>query len=224
MRWFWVVVGTVVALIAFKACGGSDKAASPFSDTDLKTIAMVTSEGLPWQVVPQTDNPVSNPQAAQLFSDPSKWESDFDSWGRIGGHIATFGSLGAEGPAVQTQVESYKTVSGAEEAFSAVDDFTASGQALSAFATQGYDEAKIDKIDAAEVGDQSVSYRLSVVENGEQMDTDVILFRRGSVLAQAAVGTTPDDTDSDAVEAVAKQMDGRILSILKAPESSTPGE
>ncbi len=222
MRWFCVVAGTVVAVLAFSACGGSDKAASPLSDADLKTIAMVTSEGLPWQVVPQADSFVSNGQAALLFSDPSRWESDFDSWGRIGGHIATFGSLGAEGPAVQTQVESYETVSGAEEAFSAVHDFTASGQALSAFATQGFDEAKIDKIDAAEVGDQSVSYRLSVIENGAQFDTDVILFRRGSVLAQAAVGTTPDDTDSDDVEAVARQMDGRILSIFKAPEPGSP--
>jgi hypothetical protein len=211
MRWLWVV-GVVAALALASACGGGGKkAAVVLSDADLKSIVTITSEGLPWQLTPETDSAESNEQASQAFADPNKWVANYEKWGRTGGHAATF-----TGPAVavQAQAESYTSIGGVTEAFAAVSDFVESGEALSVFETQGYTGVKIDKIDAAHVGDDSVAYRLQATANLQQFDTLVILFRRGAVLAQASVGAASDAAGASDVEAVANQMDARIQVIL----------
>ena len=214
MRWLWVV-GVVASLALASACGGGgEKAAPVLSDTDLKGIGMLTPEGLPFPLTLRSDSATSNGQAARAFTDPKKWIDDFDSWGRTGGHVATYSLVGGQGTAVQTQVESYKTVGGAKKALSAVRDFMVSPEALTSFTRQGYSGAKIETIDAAKVGDDSTAYRLDVTVDGNPFATLVIIFRRGAVLAQATVGTAPDTTGASDVEAVANQMDGRIQSLL----------
>jgi hypothetical protein len=206
------VLAVMVALAA--ACGGGgEKAAPVLSDADLKSIVTITSEGLPWQVTPESDSAESNEQASQAFADPSKWLANYEKWGRTGGHVATFT---AQAVAVQASAESYTSIDGATEAFSAVRDFAESGEALSVYASQGYAGAKVDKIDAAKVGDDSAAYRLQVTANGQQFDTFVILFRRGAVLAQASVGAATNTSDSSAAGTVANQIDGRIQSLLSS--------
>jgi len=221
MRWLWFV-GVIAALALASACGGGgEKAAPVLSDADLKGIGMLTPEGLPFPLTLQSDSATSNGEAARAFADPKKWMDNFDSWGRTGGHIATYSSEGGQGTAVQTQVESYKTVGGAQKALSAVRDFMASPEALTSFTRQGYSGAKIEIIDAAKVGDDSVAYRLDVAVDGQPYATLVILFRRGAVLAQASVGAAPDTTGASDAEAVANQMDLSIQGILNS-QLTTP--
>jgi hypothetical protein len=211
MRWFWVA-GIAMVLAAASACGVGEKAAPVLSDADLKAIVTMTSEGLPWTLVLQSDSAVSNEESAQSFADPTKWVDNYEKWGRTGGHMATFGVAG--GTAVQAQVESYESAGGAKKALGGVRDFMVSGEALQAYANLGYTDVKIDAIDAAKIGDDSSAYRLVVSMTGAQFDTLVIIFRRGPVLAQASVGSAPDTSDLADVEAIASQMDGRIQSIL----------
>ena len=208
-----IAVLAVMVALASACGGGGEKAAPVLSDADLKSIVTITSEDLPWQVTPETDSAESNEQASQTFADPSKWLANYEKWGRTGGHMATFTG---QAVAVQAQAESYTSIGGAKQAFSAVRDFLESGEALSVYASQGYAEVKIDKIDAAKVGDDSTAYRLQATANGQQFDTLIILFRRGAVLAlaQASVSAAPEGGDPADVEAVANQMDGRIQSLL----------
>jgi len=224
MRWLWAVVGIVVVLIVSSACGGSEEEAAPsLSDADLKAIVTMTSEGLPWQIAFQNDAITSNAQAAQTFMDPQKWLKSYEEWGRTGGHTATYGAPGGAGASLQAQVEAYGTIDGATKALSAVRDFMTSGEALLAYTRLGYTDAKIDAMPASKIGDDSSAYRLTVSLNGTRFDTLVIVFRRGSVLAQASVGAPPDATDSANVEAVASQMDGRTRYVLNALQASSLG-
>jgi hypothetical protein len=208
-----VMIAALAAMVALaSACGGGgEKAAPVLSDADLKSIVTITSEGLPWQVTPETDSAESNEQASQVFADPSKWLANYEKRGRTGGHVATFTG---QAVGVQAQAESYTSTGGAKEAFSAVRDFTESSDLLSVYESQGYAGVKIDKIDAAKVGDDAAAYRLQVTANGQQFDTFVILFRRGAVLAQASVSAATGTSDSSATGTVANQMDGRIQSLL----------
>ena len=219
MKWLWFA-GVAIVLAAASACGGGDKAAPSLSDADLKGIVTITSEGLPWRVWPETDTAASNEQASQAFADPNTWLANYEKWGRTGGHAAA--SAGA-GVAVQAQAESYTSIGGAKEAFSAVREFMTSGEALLTYARAGYTDAKIDVIDAASVGDDSSAYRLTASSNGTQFETLVIIFRRGAVLAQVSVGAAPDTTDPADVETLANQMDGRIQNILNGQPLSSQG-
>jgi hypothetical protein len=222
MRWLWLV-GVVAALITMSACGGGgEKAAPALSDTDLKGISILTPDGLPFPVTLQTDQPFSNGEAARAFTDPQAWVNNFDKWGRTGGHMATYSAQGATGTAVQTQVESYKTVGGAKDAFSAISDFMRSPSALAGFTAQGYTNAKIDVLDANPIGEDSAAYRLDVSIDGKPFATLFIIFRRGPVLAQASVGTDPESTNTSDVEAVATQMDSRIQTMLGTTQPAAP--
>jgi hypothetical protein len=218
MRWFWGS-GIAMVLAVASACGGGEKAAPSLSDADLKAIVMMTSEGLPWTLVPQSDSAVSNEESAQPFADPTKWLDNYRKWGRTGGHMATFGVTG--GNVVQAQVESYESAGGAKKALAGVRDFMISGEALHAYANLGYTDVKIEVMDAAKIGDDSSAYRLVVSMNGTPFDTLVIMFRRGAVLAQASVGAAPDTTGSADVEALANQMDARIRAVLSG-QAATP--
>jgi len=223
MRWLWGVVGIVVVLAVFSACGGSERALPSLGDSELKAIVTMSPDGLPWQITFQNEAATSNEQAAQTFANPQEWLNSYEQWGRTGGHTATYGAPGGEGASLEAQVEAYSTADGAKKALAALRDFMASGQALAAFAQQGYTEAKVDEIDAAEVGNESASYRLEVTANGQRFDTLVVMFRRDSVLAQAAVGAPPDTTDTTRVEAVADQMDARTRYILNALQRASQG-
>jgi hypothetical protein len=223
MKWLWAIAGLALALGVLSACGGSEKAARSFSDADLKNIVTMTGEGLSMQLVVQNDAITSNAQAAQTFMDPQKWLNNYEKWGRTGGHTATYGTPAGKGASLQAQAEAYKTVGGAKSALSAVRDFMTSGEALLTYRRVGYTDARIDVIDAAPVGDESSSYRLTVSYNGKQLDTLVIIFRRGPVLAQASVGVASDTTETTDVEAVATQMDGRIQNILNTPQLTSSG-
>ena len=214
MRKMLVIAVLAVMVALASACGGGgEKAAPVLSDADLKSIVTITSEGLPWEVTPETDSALSNEQASQGFADPSKWLANYEKWGRTGGHMATFTG---EAVAVQAQADSYTSLGGAKEAFSAVRDFVESGEALSVYTSKGYADVKIDRIDATKVGDDSAAYRIQATMNGPQFDTLIILFSRGAVLAlaQESVSSAPDSSDPAGVEAVANQMDGRIQSLL----------
>ena len=148
--------------------------------------------------------------------------NNFDKWGRTGGHMASYSSQGANGTAVQTQVESYRTVGGAKDAFSAIGDFMTFPDALASFTAQGYSNAKIDVLEANPIGEDSAAYRLDVTVNGNPFATLVLVFRRGPVLAQAFVGTDPESTNTSDVEAVASQMDSRIQTLLGTPNWPLP--
>jgi len=221
MKWLWTACVAVVLAAASACGGGSDKAAPSLSDADLKNIVIVTSEGLPAPLTLQSDAATTNPQAAGAFGDPQKWAANYQKWGRTGGHEATFSVAGGQDTAAQTQAESYKTTGGAEDALSGLRDFMTSGEALAVYTKLGYTDAKIDVVDAAKVGEDSSSYRLRVSYQGSQFDTLVIIFRRGPVLAQASVGTSPDASNVADVEAIASQMDARIQAVLSG-QSATP--
>ena len=98
-------------------------------------------------------------------------------------------------------------------------DFVESGEALSVYNSKGYVGVEIDRIDAAQVGDDSAASRVQATANGStQFDTLIILFRRGAVLvlAQESVIADPDSGDAAGIVAVANQMDGRIQSLLSS--------
>jgi hypothetical protein len=221
MRWLWVA-GIAMVLAVASACGGGEKAAPSLSDADLKNIVVVTSEGLPVPLTLQSDTATANAQAAGAFGDPQKWAANYQKWGRTGGHEATFSAAGSQDAAAQTQAEAYKTTGGAKEALAALRDFMTSDEALTTYTNMGYTDAKIDVVDAAKVGDDSSSYQLQVSNQGTQLDTLVIIFRRGPVLAQAAVGGAADVSDFTGVEALASQLDARVQSILNGQPVASP--
>jgi len=221
MRWLWIAAIVAVLAAVSSACGGSDKAAPSLSDADLKAIVMLTSEGLPWQVTPDTDSADSNEQASLAFADPSKWLANYQKWGRTSGHTAAYGLSGSAGASLLTQVEAYSTTGGAKKALSAVRDFMTSGEALLTYTRLGYTNAEVDVIDAAKIAEDSSAYHLTVSVNEDRFDTLVIIFRRGSVIAKASVAVSPDTTETADMEAVANQMDGRIQSLLNG-QPTTP--
>jgi len=220
MRWLCFGSFVVVALAIASACGGGDKPAPALTDADLKNIVTVTSEGLSLQLTLQSDSATTNAQAAGTFADPQKWTANYEKWGRTGGHEATYSVAGGQEAAVQTQAEVYKTTGGVTDALAALRDVMTSGEALTTYTNMGYTDARIDVVDAPKVGDDSSSYRIQVIYEGNRFDTQVIIFRRGPVLGQASIGAPADSAFADVV-AVAGQMDAKIQGLLSG-QPSTP--
>jgi hypothetical protein len=169
--------------------------------------------GIADSVTLENESAESNEHAAQLFDDPQQWAHNFETGGRINGHVATFG-VPVVGDNVQSQAEAYISPEGAKEAFVAIHDFVLSDNALAVYTKLGYTNPTIESIDTAEVGDDSMGYSLKITVNGNELETLVIMFRRGSVLAMASTDCIPDTDDFSHVEAVAKQMDARIQTVL----------
>jgi hypothetical protein len=216
MRSFWFICMIAVLTLSLSACGGGEKKATrAFDDAALREMVMITSEGLPWAISIVNDEAMSNEAAAGEYPNSEQWLSNYEEWGRTGGHSADFSSEGSGISGVQTEVESYSSTGGAESAWSAVHDFVVSGEALQRLRAEGFSDAQIAEVDGEKVGEESAAFRIGVTLEDKTAETFIVLSRREGVLAMASVG---GDEGSVAVEdavAVAKQLDARIQDVLK---------
>ena len=216
MRRAWPLALIVaVLLVAVAACGGKEAAPRPLTDADLRQMVVITSSGLPWQLVSQGDSAKSTEQAANDFADPETWLQKYQDWGRTGGHAADFGLSGSDTGAVQTQVEAYASVAGAKSAFSALSDFMSSDAWPRTLEGQGFAAVTVNKVNAPKVGDAAVTFAAAVISGGQRFDTFIVVFRRGAVLATVSLGAASGgEASADGVAAIAAQLDSRVKDIL----------
>ena len=217
MRSFWFVCVIAALALALSACGGEEKPARTLDDAELREMVMMTSEGLPWAISLVRDQAVSNEAAANDFSDPQRWLSNYEEWGRVSGYEAEFRSKDEGTPPVGlgVQLEYYSSAGGAESAWAASREFILSQEMLQVLKDMGAAEAAVREVDAEEVGDESVALLMTADAEGAKGETFVILFRRGGVVASAAVSAAAGDVRVDDAVAVAEQFDARIQDILK---------
>jgi hypothetical protein len=217
MRSFWFVCVIAALALALSACGGEEKAARTLDDAELREMVMITSEGLPWAISPVRDQAVSNEAAANDFSDPERWLSNYEEWGRVSGYEAEFRSKDEGTPPVGlgVQLEYYSSAGGAESAWAASREFILSEEMLQVLKDMGAAEAAVREVDAEEVGDESVALLMTTDSGGMKGETFVILFRRGGVVASAAVSAAAGDVRVDDAVAAAEQLDARIQDVLK---------
>jgi hypothetical protein len=207
MRLLWgvfLITGLVLSLVA---CGGGKKeTARTLDDAGLRDMVMITSEGLPWDVTLANDEAVSNEVAASQYPDQQQWVSNYEEWGRTGGHFASFIASNGE-VSVTVEVESYGSQDGAEKAWVAVRQFVLSQ------AQSGEGVPPVEEASAKKIGDESVALYFGVSTEGSESYT--ILFRRGEVVALAGTGAGEGAVSVGDVEALAQQLDTRIQDILK---------
>jgi hypothetical protein len=217
MRSFWFVCVIAALALALSACGGEEKPARTLDDAELREMVMMTSEGLPWAISLVRDQAVSNEAAANDFSDPQRWLSNYEEWGRVSGYEAEFRSKDEGTPPVGlgVQLEYYSSAGGAESAWAASREFILSEEMLQVLKDMGAAEAAVREVDAEEVGDESVALLMTTDSGGMKGETFVILFRRGGVVASAAVSAAAGDVRVDDAVAVAEQLDARIQDVLK---------
>jgi hypothetical protein len=217
MRSFWFVCVIAALALALSACGGEEKPARTLDDAELREMVMMTSEGLPWAISLVRDQAVSNEAAANDFSDPQRWLSNYEEWGRVSGYEAEFRSKDEGTPPVGlgVQLEYYSSAGGAESAWAASREFILSEEMLQVLKDMGAAEAAVREVDAEEVGDESVALLMTTDSGSMKGETFVILFRRGGVVASAAVSAAAGDVRVDDAVAVAEQLDARIQDVLK---------
>jgi len=218
MRSCWFVCVIAALALVLSACGGGKKeTARTLDDADLREMAMITSEGLPWAISLVSDQAVSSAAAVSQFSDPERWLSNYEEWGRVSGYQAEFRSKDEGTPPVGlwVQLEYYSSAGGAESAWAASREFILSEEMLQRLKDTGAAEAAIREVDAEEVGDGSVALLMTADAGAWGGETFVILFRRGGVLAEALVTAAAGDVRVDDAVAVAEQLDARIQDILK---------
>jgi hypothetical protein len=217
MRSCWFVCVIAALALALSACGGEEKPARTPDDAELREMVMMTSEGLPWAISLVKDQAVSNEAAASEYPDQEQWLSNYEEWGRVSGYEAEFRSKDEVIPLVGlgVELEYYSSVGGAESAWAASREFILSEEMLQVLKDMGAAEAAVHEVDAEEVGDESVALLMTTDSGGVKGETFVILFRRGGVVASAAVGVAGGDVRVDDAVAVAEQVDARIQDILK---------
>ena len=203
--------------LVLSACGAEEKPARTLDDAELREMVMMTSEGLPWAISLVRDQAVSNEAAANDFSDPQRWLSNYEEWGRVSGYEAEFRSKDEGTPPVGlgVQLEYYSSAGGAESAWAASREFILSEEMLQVLKDMGAAEAAVREVDAEEVGDESVALLMTTDAEGVKGETFVILFRRSGVVASAAVSAAAGDVRVDDAVAVAEQLDARIQDVLK---------
>ena len=178
---------------------------------------MMTSEGLPWAISLVSDQAVSNEAAAEKRVEPERWLDNYEEWGRVSGYQAEFRSKDDGTPPVglSVQLEYYSSAGGAESAWAASRELLLSEETLQVLKDMGAAEAAVHEVDAEEVGDESVALLMTTDSGGMKGETFVILFRRGGVVASAAVSAAAGDVRVDDAVAVAEQLEARIQDILK---------
>jgi hypothetical protein len=209
----------VLLAVAGAACGGGKKAPPALSDADLQQMVMITSEGLQWTLTPAGDEAQSNEQASMAFPDPEQWLSNYQQWGRSGGHAASFTTADSSVFGVQAEVEAYTSVNGAESAWATLRDYGVSPEFLNFLEQSSGSNVTVGRTDAEQVGDESSAYILQTTAGGQTSQTLIILFRRDAIVASASVGAPPGEARVEDAVTVAKQLDGRIQDILNRQPS-----
>jgi len=217
MRSFWLICMIGVLMLSLSACGGEEKPSRPPDDAELREMVMMTSEGLPWEISLVRDQAVSNEAAAEEYPEPEQWLSNYEEWGRVSGYEAEFRSKDEGTPPVGlgVELEYYSSAGGAESAWAASREFILSQEMLQVLKDMGAAEAAVREVDAEEVGDESVALLMTADAEGVKGETFVILFRRGGVVASAAVSAAAGDVRVDDAVAVAEQFDARIQDVLR---------
>ena len=217
MRSFWSVCVIAALALSLSACGGGEKSVHTPDDAELREMVMMTSEGLPWAISLVKDQAVSNEAAASEYPDQEQWLRNYEEWGRVSGYEAEFRSKDEVAPAVGlgVELEYYSSAGGAESAWAASREFILSQEMLQVLKDMGAAEAAVREVDAEEVGDESVALLMTADAEGVKGETFVILFRRGGVVASAAVSAAAGDVRVDDTVAVAEQADARIQDVLK---------
>ena len=215
MRSCWFVCVIAALALSLSACGGGEKSVHTPDDAELREMVMITSEGLPWSVTLRGDDAKSNEVAANEYPDSEQWLENYDEWARTGGHSANFKPGGEGFFVVETKVEHYSSTGGTKSAWSAVRDFMLSEETLQGLLAVGMSDAQIEEVDGEKVGDESAAFRIAMSAGGETLESFVVLFRRGGVVAMATIlGAEGAATMEDTV-AVAEQLDAHIQDILK---------
>jgi hypothetical protein len=200
------------------ACGsGKKETARTLDDAELREMAMITSEGLPWAISLVKDQAVSNEAAAEEYPEPERWLDNYEEWGRVSGYEAEFRSKAEVTFAVGlgVELEYYASAGGAESAWAAFREFILSEEMLQRSKDMGVAEAAIREVDAEEVGDESVALLMTAgAEGAWGGETFMVIFRRGGVLAEALVTAAAGDVRVDDAVAVAEQLDARIQDVL----------
>jgi len=217
MRLPWFICLVAALALVMSACGGEEKPSRPPDDAELREMVMMTSEGLPWEISPVKDGAVSNEAAAEEYPEPEQWLSNYEEWGRVSGYEAEFRSKAEVTFAVGlgVELEYYASAGGAESAWAAFREFILSEEMLQVLKDMGAAEAAVREVDAEEVGDESVALLMTADAEGVRGETFVVLFRRGGVVASAAVSAAAGDVRVDDAVAVAEQLEARIQDILK---------
>jgi hypothetical protein len=213
----WFICLVAVLSLSLSACGGGEKAAHTPDDAELREMVMVTSEGLPWAISLVKDQAVSNEAAASEYPDQEQWLRNYEEWGRVSGYEAEFRSTAEVTFAVGlgVELEYYASVGGAKSGWSAAREFILSEEMLQVLKGMGAAEGAVREVEAEEVGDESVALLMTADAEGVKGETFVILFRRGGVVASAAVSAAAGDVRVDDAVAVAEQFDARIQDVLK---------
>jgi hypothetical protein len=217
MRSSWLFCLVAALALSLSACGGGEKSVHTPDDAELREMVMVTSEGLPWAISLVKDQAVSNEAAASEYPDKEQWLRNYEEWGRVSGYEAEFRSTAEVTFAVGlgVELEYYASAGGAESAWAAAREFILSEEMLQVLKGMGAAEAAVRAVDAEEVGDESVALLMTADAKGVKGETFVILFRRGGVVASAAVSAAAGDVRVDDAVAVAEQLEARIQDILK---------
>lgn len=217
MRSFWFVCVIAALALALSACGGEEKPSRPLDDAELREMVMIASEGLPWAISLVKDQAVSNEAAASEYPDQEQWLRNYEEWGRVSGYEAEFRSKAEVTFAVGlgVELEYYASAGGAESAWAAFREFILSEEMLQILKGMGAAEAAVREVDAEEVGDESVALLMATDSGGVKGETFAVLFRRGGVVASAAVSAAAGDIRVDDAVAVAEQLDARIQDVLK---------
>lgn len=208
-------IAIIALLLLLWSCGGDDGGDAPvLSDTDLRSMVIITSEGLPWEFDLVGDEAISTADAAAELPDPQVWEERYNEWQRAGGHWAQFQS-GQEGIlSIETEVEYYRSSEGAQPAWEAIRDVILSDEWTDFLEEQGLSSVRIEEVDADKVGDESIAVRMDVRLEEQVSSTYVVLFYRGSVLASALVGVQGEAASIQDAAAIAELVDGRIQDVL----------
>ncbi|MCJ7831191.1 MAG: hypothetical protein MUP86_01530 [Dehalococcoidia bacterium] len=216
MRSFWFVCVIAALALVLSACGGEEKPARTPDEAELREMVMMTSEGLPWAISLVRDQAVSNEAAASEYPEPEQWLSNYEEWGRVSGYEAEFRSKDEVIPPVGlgVELEYYSSAGGAESAWAASREFILSEEMLQVLKDMGAAEAAVREVDAEEVGDESVALLMTTDAEGVKGETFAVLFRRGGVVASAAVSAAAGDVRVDDAVAVAEQLDARIQDVL----------
>jgi hypothetical protein len=193
-------------ILALAACGDDDDDESDEDPLDELSIPefepadhICRLEDIPpaFEYETLSSGPISNEESADHFAtDPAERVEQYASWGRESGQLAIFSSEAqAESPAevayFECAIDSYRTVEGAERAFSTLRRSLDERTRLSLEA-QGFEEITFEDIPSPQIGDETEAVGGAAVKDGANFEFFSILFRHYNMVGYS-LSLAPED-------------------------------